>query len=223
MARGLAYDRSLFRLNKAGGLFRQDFDALFPIGVFGQAFLDKGLVPIRGGIRRVTSHPGAQTYHNLDSRWSTLTVDEVKWILKYGMAQKTITEIRIISDLCGNPRGVGTEDGYVVELTGSEEAEALAVELGVNYTTNAKVGNYVVPHTNAFMFSLKSAVKVVGNGLSKISGMEKEEEIPSRMDDTNPTLQQLIAHLDATGTLPVRERQTPGNVTSVEAFDAIFA
>ena len=224
MARSLSHDRSLARQVK-DGMFLTDFQTLFPIAFYAEAAFKAGTSLIRGGIYVKHGIAGKQPYQPMDRNWTSLPNDVVLKAIKQAKKDGTIWSTRCISDISGNPRGIGSEEAVLIELTGSPEAEALAAELGINYTTNVKVGQpgaeVVVTHRNALIVTLQLACALQGVDLALLPGQEKENQRESRLDEENMDLREAVAYVLKNGELPTRKRSASAAIET--DFASLFS
>lgn len=182
----------------------------------GKPDLAKSTLIVKGSIERANPVSGAIQYLDLDQRWCTLTAQEVATLMGQAAKDGTINRIWMFSSIAGNNVGPGSEPAYLLQLNGSDEAQALAAQYGIAYRVDRVVGRSGIPvvHTNPIVVSMQAA-SAAGFGLWA-PPLEKEEERPGRMDQANPHLLQALKHYDATGELPSR-------APSTAQFDTEFA
>jgi len=193
----------------------RDFRAICPVIFNTDALSSAGLFGVKGTAKR---NGGALDFEN---RWATLTKDEVVGLLNIGTKDGTAHQCRVVSHIAGNRYGAGSEDAILIELTGSKEAEALAKELGVNYSMTVTVGQegIQVTHTNPVIVTLAAANEAMG--YLQVPSLEKGTR-RSRADQSNPSLQAALAYADANGNqLPARQTAAPANRVD-DDFAALF-
>lgn len=174
---------------------------------------DESAFLVKGSIERLHPETGTRVFLDLDQRWLEIGAALIKPAVAQALKDGTVNRVRMLSFVAGNSVSgangqqinvPGSEPAYLLQLTGSDEAKAIAHALGVDYAVTVPVGRdqIAVTHTNPIIVAA-TVMCALGHGLWAPK-LEREREIPSRADARNPEYQQALAFFDATGKLPER-------------------
>lgn len=184
------------------------FKTLAPVVTKVDSLLDQGLFAVKGSFQ--VNGKAA----DMDNRWATLTVAEVADMVASAEKHKSITSGRVVSAIAGSGRNIAGSEACVI-LNLAHDAK-LCKSLGIDYTMEIATGRnqeYITEVGHQIIVTLEALAVVKG---FDYPGIEKTTPRVSRMDNTNPTLQDAVSYFTSTGVLPERTAQprTPRGVNT---------
>lgn len=199
-------------------------------------FIMKGVIA-----HRFNAVTGEDAMIDLDTRWAEVPEALALAVVEAAMANESTREVRMVSTSASgqvrvrntqqpnenaqnawiNLTAVGSEPALLVQLTGDEAQAALAKTLGCDYEEtvhSGQAGQFATTLTHPIAIMLDAACQLAGT--LSFPKFERESQRPSRADQSNPLITELLAHFDQTGQL--LERSVTQRTLVNSAFNERF-